>query len=254
MPNGLSRPEANTLNSEGFAAPLEARIARTRFPSLSATKISPFGAVRTTRGPVKPEANNSAVKPRGTFGDALSGRFATIGKLVAAAVAFGAGISSIPIFRRTPGRPSANRHRRRGRKALPLPVRRAALMRGFPQSPGPRELTRNRLFSSAAPSSQSTTRFLGRRSGPRLVPRCTKPRSIGIHASGHELAGRCHVRGFYLSTARGAHHPVPNRLFPRDPMLNDPLRGSAAIAVSVRSLECGQQWFGEPNLFFGSWT
>ena len=50
---------------------------------LSATKMSPLGAVTILRGLRRPVANSDTSKPLGAFGMAPSGRRATLGKLFA---------------------------------------------------------------------------------------------------------------------------------------------------------------------------
>ena len=70
MPNGWSRPEANTSLLLGLAAPSAARRTRIRPGSDSAMKMSPFGATRTVRGSRRLEANSSTWKPGGTLGAA----------------------------------------------------------------------------------------------------------------------------------------------------------------------------------------
>src|SRR2546430_17043458 len=101
MPNGWSRPEANTSLRLGLAAPSAARRTRIRPGSDSATKISPFGATRTVRGSRRLEANSSTWKPGGTFGAAEIGFAITRGGFDADRVAYGGG-SSVTL-RRTQG-------------------------------------------------------------------------------------------------------------------------------------------------------
>src|SRR5262249_22668368 len=95
MPNGWSRPEANTSLLLGFAAPSAARRTRIRPGSDSAMKMSPFGAIRTTRGSLRLEANSSTWKPGGTFGAAEAGFAITRGKFDAERVAYGGGSAVI---------------------------------------------------------------------------------------------------------------------------------------------------------------
>src|SRR5439155_310583 len=64
---------------------------------------SPFGAVTITRGWIRSVANNSTLKPAGTFGHASFGRFTWIGPLSADSVAKAVGRSATVILRRTPG-------------------------------------------------------------------------------------------------------------------------------------------------------
>ena len=70
---------------------------------VSATKMSPFGAVRMMRGPLRPSANNSILKPAGTCGAASAGRATTREAFAAEAVAPGAGRSCGRIRRTVPG-------------------------------------------------------------------------------------------------------------------------------------------------------
>src|SRR6516165_1993171 len=100
MPNGWSRPEANTSLLLGLAAPSAARRTRIRPGSDSATNMSPFGATRTVRGSRRLEANSSTRKPGGTLG-AATGFAITRGGFDADRVAYGAGRSVI--LRRTKG-------------------------------------------------------------------------------------------------------------------------------------------------------
>src|SRR5262249_55460640 len=91
MPNGWSRPEANTSLLLGLAAPSAARRTRIRPGSDSAMKMSPFGATRTTRGSRSLETNSSTSKPGGTFGVAEIGFANTWGKFDADRGAYGGG-------------------------------------------------------------------------------------------------------------------------------------------------------------------
>src|SRR5258708_36775770 len=101
MPNGWSRPEANTSLLLGLAAPSAARRTRMRPGSDSAMKMSPLGATRTVRGSRRLEANSSTWKPGGTFGTAETGLAITRGGFDADRVAYGGGRWAI--FRRTTG-------------------------------------------------------------------------------------------------------------------------------------------------------
>src|SRR5262245_55763522 len=65
--------------------------------------MSPFGATRMARGPPRPLANTSTLKPAGTFGAAPSGRCTKRGKLLADGVSNGAGSLSRSILWTTPG-------------------------------------------------------------------------------------------------------------------------------------------------------
>src|SRR5258707_4974981 len=88
MPNGWSRPEANTSLLLGLAAPSAARRTRIRPGSDSVMKMSPFGATRTVRGSRRLEANSSTWKPGGTFGAAKTGFAITRGGFDADRVAY----------------------------------------------------------------------------------------------------------------------------------------------------------------------
>src|SRR5215470_6005492 len=101
MPNGWSRPEADTSLLLGAAAPSAARRTRIRPGSDSAMQMSPFGATRTMRGSLRLEANSSTWKPGGTLGTADTGLAITRGGFDADRVAFGGG-SSVTL-RRTKG-------------------------------------------------------------------------------------------------------------------------------------------------------
>src|SRR5215475_6724902 len=101
MPNGWSRPEANTSLMLGLAAPSAARRTRIRPGSDSAMKMSPFGAIRTVRGSRRLAANSSTWKPGGTFGVAETGFGTTRGGFDADRVAYGGG--RWVILRRTKG-------------------------------------------------------------------------------------------------------------------------------------------------------
>src|SRR4030095_5520358 len=101
MPNGWSRPEANTSLLLGLAAPSAARRTRIRPGSDAATKMSPFGATRTVRGSRRSEANSSTWKPGGTFGAAETGFAITRGGFDTDRVVYGGGRSVI--LRRTNG-------------------------------------------------------------------------------------------------------------------------------------------------------
>jgi hypothetical protein len=87
MPNGSTRPEANTSSLLGLSAPSAARSTRMRPGSDSATKMSPFGATRRTRGSRRLAANISTWKPGGTFGAAAAGFAITRGAFDADRVA-----------------------------------------------------------------------------------------------------------------------------------------------------------------------
>src|ERR1700758_5723341 len=95
MPNGWSRPEANTSLLLGLAAPSVARNTRIRPGSDSAMKMSPFGATRIVRGSWRLVTNSSTWKPGGTFGAAEAGFAITRGGFDAARVAFGGGRSGV---------------------------------------------------------------------------------------------------------------------------------------------------------------
>src|SRR5258708_9051249 len=90
IPNGWSRPEANTSLLLALPAPSARRI-RIRPGSDSAMKMSPFGATRTVRGSRRLEANSSTWKPGGTFGEAETGFAITRAGFDADRVAYGGG-------------------------------------------------------------------------------------------------------------------------------------------------------------------
>src|SRR5216683_1128578 len=71
--------------------------------SVSATKISPFGAALIIRGPSNPFANSAILNPGGTFGAAPSGLGTTRETLAAERVAPGSGKSCGLIRRAVPG-------------------------------------------------------------------------------------------------------------------------------------------------------
>jgi hypothetical protein len=103
MPNGPRRPSAKIAFSDGALAPSAARSTRTRPAPVSATKMSPFGATRSSRGPAKPEANCCTVKPAGTDRTAPAGRATFMGLSRAEGVAKFAGRSATLTVCRTPG-------------------------------------------------------------------------------------------------------------------------------------------------------
>src|ERR1700730_15732400 len=78
---------------------------------LSSREMSPCGAVRNKRGPSRPVAYCSTLKPAGAMGHTFAGRATTSGPFSADFVAYGWGRSSTVIFRVSPGfsyRKSAN--------------------------------------------------------------------------------------------------------------------------------------------------
>src|SRR5262245_24892908 len=101
MPNGWSRPEANTSLLLGLAAPSAARRTRIRPGSDSAMKMSPFGATRTVRGARRLEADSSTWETGGTLGTAETGLGTTRAGFDADRVVYGGGSSVI--LRRTKG-------------------------------------------------------------------------------------------------------------------------------------------------------
>jgi hypothetical protein len=103
IPNGSLRPLAKIWFLDGFEAPSAARNTRMSPASVSATKISPFGATRSTRGLFRPSANKSILKPSGTFGTAERGRGTTREALLADAVAPGFGKSAGVMSLTVPG-------------------------------------------------------------------------------------------------------------------------------------------------------
>src|SRR6185369_11975114 len=95
MPKGRFNPWAKMRFVDGVSAPSFARMTRMRFCEVSDTKMSPFGATRTMRGLVRPDANSFTVNPGSTDKLALAGRGTTVGKLPADGVSNGAGKSAI---------------------------------------------------------------------------------------------------------------------------------------------------------------
>lgn len=74
MPNGLFSPLANTAD---FSALPFASIPRNNWilpAPFNAANTSPFGAVRSRRGPGTPLAYCSTLNPAGAFGHASAGR------------------------------------------------------------------------------------------------------------------------------------------------------------------------------------
>jgi len=106
MPNGYFSPEANTevlpavlpavVAAVLAAVPPSARSTLARPARLSATNMSPFGAVRMIRGPARPEANRLTAKPDGTSGFS-SVRCATLTKLATDSAGCGGGSSPAEI-------------------------------------------------------------------------------------------------------------------------------------------------------------
>src|SRR6185437_1313379 len=88
-PERRAKTAGNISLVAGFAAPSAARRTRIRPARVSATKISPLGATRMMRGPLRPSANNSILKPGGACGAASAGRATTRDMFAAAAVAPG---------------------------------------------------------------------------------------------------------------------------------------------------------------------
>src|SRR6185503_2370300 len=103
MPNGRLRPVAKVeiLSADPFV--LRPRRTRTRPGSLSATKMSPLGAVRSRRGLSRPLAYSDTAYPATVFGRAPAGRGTTVGGLFEARVARGAGRSATLMRCTVPG-------------------------------------------------------------------------------------------------------------------------------------------------------
>ncbi len=80
------------------------RSTRMRPAPLSATKMSPLGAVRMIRGPARPDANRLTSKPFGTIGFCSLVRCTIRTKFRADSAISGAGKSCALISRRVPGR------------------------------------------------------------------------------------------------------------------------------------------------------
>ncbi len=78
MPKGPCRPLAK-ISFWPAAAPFSlGRSTRTRPAPVSATKMSPLGAVRSRRGPERPLANGLTSKPAGTLSWAPAGARTTL--------------------------------------------------------------------------------------------------------------------------------------------------------------------------------
>src|SRR5262245_6060460 len=90
MPNGCVIPCANTVVDAVLLPSAEGLSTLTRPDCVSATKISPFGAILIVRGPFKPLANVLTLNPVGTERFAVAGRSTRRGKLRAAGVSKGA--------------------------------------------------------------------------------------------------------------------------------------------------------------------
>ena len=103
MPNGRFRPSAKISACSGLPSAVIPRKTLISPVWLSATKKSPFGAVRINRGSLSPVAYCSTLNPAGTCGQAFSGRGTSCGPLPAEDVANGAGRSCNVIFRILPG-------------------------------------------------------------------------------------------------------------------------------------------------------
>ena len=87
----------------GLPSLVSPRNTRMRPGSLSARKMSPFGAVRNVRGLSRPAAYISTLNPAGAAGHTLSGRATNFGPLSADWVAYGCGRSFTVILRVVPG-------------------------------------------------------------------------------------------------------------------------------------------------------
>ncbi len=87
MPNGRLRPEAKISTASALAPSGEGRSTRTRPAALSATKISPFGAARSSRGLSRSLANSLISKPAGTSAAWPRQFLSTLGGLRAEVVA-----------------------------------------------------------------------------------------------------------------------------------------------------------------------
>ena len=103
MPKGSFNPLAKSATCSGLPVLVIPR-KTLMFPALvSATKKSPFGAVRIMRGYSRLPAYSSTLKPSGTFGHAPSGRATTCDPFSAEGVTKGAGRSFKVILRVFPG-------------------------------------------------------------------------------------------------------------------------------------------------------
>src|SRR6266550_9407079 len=103
MPKGRFRPPAKTAICSGLPALVIPRKTLITPALLSATNMSPLGALRISRGSSRPDAYSSTLKPGGTCGQAFAGRDTTLGPLPAEGVMNGGGRSFTVIFRVFPG-------------------------------------------------------------------------------------------------------------------------------------------------------
>jgi len=139
MPNGWSSPCANTAFFAGCAAPSAARITRTRPGWVSATKTSPLGATRITRGLVRPVTNGAAVKPGSVCSSAPAGRGTTLEGARPSGAGRSGGRSATVIWRVTPG----------------------ASARQSPNAAGPVRVAAAAGMATAAASAMAVQRFIG---------------------------------------------------------------------------------------------
>src|ERR1700730_9533740 len=99
MPKGRLNPVANVSLWAGLPSAVIPRNTLTSPELLSATKKSPFGAVRISRGPFRPDAYKPTLKPGNTCGHAFAGRSTSFGLFPADGVRNGLGKSFNVIFR-----------------------------------------------------------------------------------------------------------------------------------------------------------
>ena len=91
MPNGRVSPLTNVAELATLAPSADGRSTFTRPDFSSATKMSPFGAMRITRGPSMSRVNTSILNPGGSCSFAVSGFGVMRGNCLADSVANGAG-------------------------------------------------------------------------------------------------------------------------------------------------------------------
>src|SRR5689334_22578515 len=103
MPNGRLRSAVYISLISVLLPSFDGRITRTRFTRLSATKMSPFGATRMSRGFFRPAVNSSTLNPEGTTGNLPAGRGMSLGPFSTDSVRNGLGMSAGVMRRRTPG-------------------------------------------------------------------------------------------------------------------------------------------------------
>src|SRR6185436_13783334 len=109
MPNGRVNPVAYTVELATVAPSADGFSTLMRPCPDSATKMSPFGATRMTRGPSTSRVNTSILNPGGSFSVASPGFGWMAGKSRAEAVANGAGSLATSMRCVRPGASSCQR-------------------------------------------------------------------------------------------------------------------------------------------------